>query len=75
MTDAAERILREAESLSDFDRAEIAYALIRTLNLESESLDEEFRATLQRRVSEIRSGKVVGIPAEIVFRNARERLQ
>ena len=71
MSETAEKLMPSLRALSPEDRAYIAHRLLETLDEEEE--DAEFVADLNRRVEEIMSGKVQGIPAEEVHRQARER--
>ena len=71
MSEAAEKLMPSLCALSPEDRAYIAHRLLETLDEDDE--DAEFVADLNRRVEEIMSGKVQGIPAEEVHRQARER--
>ena len=74
MTETAERFKPELAQLSAQDRAALAQFLIRSLD-EGEDADAEaaWDVELARRVEEIKSGKAIGIPADKVFADLREK--
>jgi putative addiction module component (TIGR02574 family) len=66
----------ELTRLSVGERAELAEFLMDSLDNDANGVPEAeaaFAAELKRRADEIRSGKVVGIPAEQMFRELREK--
>jgi putative addiction module component (TIGR02574 family) len=74
MTDAMRQVWTLAQSLSTDERADLAQALIASLDVEIardhvESLEE----TLSRRAAEVRSGKAEGRSANEVFADLRAR--
>jgi putative addiction module component (TIGR02574 family) len=74
------RLARELESqalkLSRRERARLAQRLISSLDEEVEADSERlWRAEAERRLAELKSGKVVGIPAEKVLRKVRSALR
>lgn len=74
MTDAMRQVWTLAQSLSDVERADLAQALLASLDAESapepvESLDQ----ILHRRVAEVHNGTAQGRPAEDVFADLRAR--
>jgi putative addiction module component (TIGR02574 family) len=74
MSEAAEQLKPTLAALSQEDRAELAQFLLESLGPE---MDPEVEASwvdeLNRRVSEVESGKAVGIPMEEVLRRMREK--
>src|SRR2546426_3658761 len=71
---------RELESkalkLSPRERARLAQRLISSLEREVDANAEKlWRQEAERRLGEIKSGKVAGIPAEKVIRKARSSLR
>ena len=71
---------RELESkalkLSPRERARLAQRLISSLEREVDTDAEKlWRQEAERRLGEIKSGKVAGIPAEKVIRKARSSLR
>ena len=73
MTNAVKSILSQAASLSESERVELAQALIESLEAEEEGVDAAWEAELNRRVADIKSGKVVGRPLDQVFARFRNR--
>ncbi|MEQ1933726.1 MAG: addiction module protein [Fimbriimonadaceae bacterium] len=74
MTDAMRQAWTLAQSLTDVERADLAQALIASLDAELvrdqiESLDE----TLSRRAAGVRNGTAEGRPASEVFADLRAR--
>ena len=55
------------------ERAELARFLVRSLEYDEGEWAEEWGDELARRLEEIRSGRVVGVPAEVVIARLRER--
>ncbi len=72
MSDQAERLMPTLLALPPEDRELIAERLYESLHGEQDD-DPEFLAMLNRRVEEIKSGKVKGVPADEVFRRLREK--
>lgn len=73
MNSQIDSLFSEAMKLSPDDREALAARLYDSLH-DDLSLDPAWDAEIARRVEEIRSGTVKGIPAEEVFRKMRERL-
>lgn len=74
MSETAEKMKSALATLSDEDRAELAYFLIHSLDQQADANAEAaWDAELARRAEEIRSGKAVGIPAEQVMKELREK--
>ena len=66
--------LKDASSnLPSPQRAELAHFLLQSLEPEEDGWAEAWQEELARRVGEIRSGQVSGIPAEDVLKSLRER--
>ena len=74
MTTLGEKLKSELVQLPIEDRAELASFLIESLD---QGVDPDAEAAwdteLARRAEEIRSGKVVGVPAEKVFADLRAK--
>lgn len=71
MATSASNILQQALSLGESDRAEIAGALLRSLDEPAETgVEEAWHAEIDRRARELESGAVKSIPWEVV----RERM-
>jgi len=76
MSTNLDQLTADAMKLPLRDRVQLAQRLISTLDGEVEADTEAlWFAEAERRLDELRSGKVQGIPAEDVFRNAREALK
>ena len=76
MSTNLDQLTADAMKLPLRDRVQVAQRLISTLDGEVEADTEAlWFAEAERRLDELRSGKVQGIPAEDVFRKAREALK
>lgn len=74
MIPESEHVLEAAMALSDDQRLELVEALIASLQpTDRPPFDESWRAVIQRRAAELRSGKVKSIPWAEVKRQAREQ--
>jgi putative addiction module component (TIGR02574 family) len=71
MTEAVAQILERLETFSQDERAELAYAFLRSIEPEEEGVEAAWQAELARRVAEVRSGQASGRPAEQVFAELR----
>jgi putative addiction module component (TIGR02574 family) len=74
MGTALKNLTREALDLSERDRAKLAHVLIRSIDGEADS-DAKIKwdAEIKKRVSEIRSGKVKGVPVARVVARLRKK--
>jgi len=66
-------IIQEAASLPVEERAIIVDSLLRSLNTPDSDIEKEWVAVAHRRLDDLRSGRVKGIPGEEVFASLRER--
>lgn len=66
-------IIQEAASLPVEERAIIVDSLLRSLNTPDPEIEREWIAVAHRRLDDLRSGRVKGIPGEEVFASLRER--
>ena len=73
MTPTLQVIKNACSSLPAPQRAELAQFLLRSLEFEEDSWAGSWRVELGRRLEEIRSGRVAGVPAEEVLGRLRER--
>ena len=73
MTQAVEQILSSIGNLSQGERAELAYAVLLSLEPQEDGVEEAWNTELSGRVARIRSGQAVGKPAEQVFAELREK--
>jgi putative addiction module component (TIGR02574 family) len=76
MSSNLDQLTADAMKLPLKDRVRLAQRLVSTIDDEIETDTEVlWFAEAERRLDELRSGKVQGIPAEDVFRNAGEALK
>ena len=74
MSAHVEHLTEQALELSESERAEIAYRLLRSLDeAKEEGVEEAWEEEIARRVEEVKNGTAKGIPAEEVFREIRAR--
>ena len=74
MSETAEKLKAELSQLSEEDRVELAHFLLGSLEPGGDTdWEDAWTIELERRFEEIRSGKAVGIPAEQVFNDLREK--
>ena len=74
MKKTLDKITSEALSLNEKERARLAQILIASLDQsEQRDLSKLWDKELQKRVEEIRSGNVEGIPVEKVVTRLREK--
>lgn len=67
------QIIREAELLPVEERTILVNSLLRTLNPPDLEVDQKWVKVAKRRLEELRSGRVKGIPGDKVFAEVRER--
>jgi putative addiction module component (TIGR02574 family) len=76
MDSSARKIEAQALQLPPKERARLAQRLIASLDPESErDAEQVWLEEAERRLDEIESGKVAGIPAEQVLEKARSTLR
>ncbi len=76
MTSKLKEIEKNALRLSPKDRAELAEHLIHSLDeVEDGEAERIWIEEAERRYKEYKEGKVEGIPAELVFKEARLKLK
>ena len=76
MSSNLEQLTADAMKLPLRDRVQLAQRLVSTIDDEVESDTEAlWFAEAERRLEELRSGKVQGIDSEEAFRTAREALK
>ena len=73
MTAILDKVTDEAMTLPQRERAKLAHALIISMDETQEDVPAAWDQEIKRRVDEIRSGKVKGIPAEDVFAKLRKK--
>lgn len=62
-----QQIIQEAASLPVEERAEVADFILRTLNAPESDIDRKWAAVAEKRLAELRTGKVKPIPGDEVF--------
>jgi putative addiction module component (TIGR02574 family) len=73
MSSLLDELKHRASRLPDTERAELAIFILDTLEPEEQGAADAWRSELDRRMAEIRSGAVVGIPMDDVLARLRER--
>jgi putative addiction module component (TIGR02574 family) len=73
MSETVMHILAQVDALSQQERAELAHALLRSLEPEEPGAAEAWDEELARRVERFRSGQATEVPAEQVFANWRRK--
>ena len=68
-------IIQEAISLPVEERAIVVDSLLRTLNHPDTEIEREWEKVAQRRLAELRSGRVKAIPGDEVFEKIRARFE
>ena len=66
-------LIAEAVSLPVEDRTFIADTLLKSLNPPETDMDQKWAAVAQRRLAELRSGRVKAIPGTEVFDKVQRR--
>ena len=63
-----DRVTHDALEMSPHERAALAHALLVSMDeVVDQEVDQAWNAEIERRVGEIQSGKVQGVPAPDVF--------
>ena len=66
-------IIKEAATLPVEERAIVVDSLLRTLNSPDAEIDKAWVRIAQRRLADLRSGRVQPVPGDQVFAKVRER--
>ena len=66
-------LINEAVALSVEERTLLVDSLLRSLNQPESDIDKEWVSVANRRLIEMRSGKVQPVPGEEVFERVRNR--
>ena len=75
MSDMLAELKKKASQLSEEERAELALALIESLDGPADSgVEEAWRLEIERRIGQIDRGEVQLIPGDEVFARLRRRL-
>jgi len=71
MSATLEELKSTASGLPLSERAELAHYLLHTLEAPDEGAAAEWLALAERRMDDVRAGRVAGIPAEQVMQSLR----
>jgi putative addiction module component (TIGR02574 family) len=71
MSEAVMHILAQVDALSQQERAELAHAVLCTLEPEEPGAAEAWEEELARRVARLHRGEATEVPAEQIFANWR----
>lgn len=75
MSNMLAELKEKAAQLSEAERAELALALIESLDGPAETgVEEAWRVEIERRVAQVERGEVQPIPGDEVFERLRRRL-
>ena len=66
-------LIDEVASLPVEERARVVDTLLRSLNTPESAVDSAWLEVAQRRLDEIRAGRVETVPGEAVFERIRQR--
>jgi putative addiction module component (TIGR02574 family) len=66
-------LIAEAVSLPIEERAILVDSILRSMNPPESDVDRDWAALANRRLAELRSGKVQGVPGEEVFARIMKR--
>ena len=70
---STKELISQAASLPIEERVLIIDTLLKTINMHSEEIDGKWIALAQKRLKELRSGEVAGIPGDEVFSKIQQR--
>jgi len=71
MSEVVAQIVAQLGALSQQERAELAHAVLLSMEPEDPDAEEAWNQELARRAARIQSGEATGIPAEQVFADWR----
>jgi putative addiction module component (TIGR02574 family) len=71
VTVSLEELKTTAAGLSPPERAELAHYLLHTLEPAEDGAAAEWLAVAERRMADVRAGRVAGVPAEQVLESMR----
>ncbi|WP_373507857.1 addiction module protein [Thiocapsa sp.] len=71
----AKELIEQAIALPVEERALVVDSLLRSLNSPRPETDAQWAKEAERRLAELRSGKVAAVPGEEVFERVRERFE
>ncbi|HWR76540.1 MAG TPA: addiction module protein [Thiobacillus sp.] len=68
-------LIDEVASLPVEERARVVDTLLRSLNAPESAIDSAWMEVAQRRLDELRAGRVEAVPGEAVFERIRQRYE
>ena len=68
-------LISEVESLPVEERAMVVDSLLRSLNPSESEIDKKWAALAQRRLEDIRTGKIETVQGEAVFTKIRKQFE
>jgi len=68
-------LIDEVASLPVEERARVVDTLLRSLNAPESAIDSAWMEVAQRRLDELRAGRVEAVPGEAVFARIRQRYE
>jgi len=68
-------LIDEVASLPVEERTRVVDTLLRSLNAPESAIDAAWAEVAQRRLDELRAGRVDAIPGEVVFERIRQRYE
>lgn len=68
-------LIDEVVSLPVEERARVVDTLLRSLNAPESAIDAAWMEVAQRRLDELRAGRVEAVPGEAVFERIRQRYE
>jgi putative addiction module component (TIGR02574 family) len=68
-------LIDEVASLPVEERARVVDTLLRSLNAPESAIDSAWMEVAQRRLDELRAGRMEAIPGEAVFERIRQRYE
>lgn len=66
-------LIDEVASLPVEERARVVNTLLRSLNAPESAIDSAWMEVAQRRLDELRAGRVEAVPGDAVFERIRQR--
>ena len=77
MTLAAKKIVKQALTLSESERAQVVTELLKSIPAESDALSQEqwneaWKIELEKRIEEMESGEDPGVPLDVVWEDLRK---
>ena len=68
-----QQLIREVVELPEADRLQLTDALLRSLHRPDPAIDAAWSQEAVRRAEDLRSGRVQGVPGDLVLQRLRQR--